>query len=269
MRPIYWLQDAKIRVILKMLRRYLPNRKKAIWGALFAVVGFILYIHFALPDDIVRRDGVLAAFKARWGFNPPVWIASKTKYTFASKKTMQNPAPPYQCPRGGEYTHWSCAQLSTSATSMEELAFRTAIAPLCNEPNSKYHPILEASVPCIFYDAYRSIYDAGNWADEAYVTYVSGKPLSRDMNLTEILVHSVHVMSSRPIVVFCFDSLCDWSPTVFPQLVVINVQSSIDTRNQPFDYNKWLTIMLSRVRIGVELDADMILLTGADQIFDR
>ena len=118
--------------------------------------------------------------------------------------------------------------------------------------------------------------DAQGWIARAWVTYFggSGNGLEHAMMVTN-LVRSVHLFSTKPIVVFVVatagtaTSLSpDWDPKVFPRLIVLHAAplAAMGGAGASFNFNKFRS-MLIRVRTGVQVDADMLVAPHCDQLF--
>jgi hypothetical protein len=174
------------------------------------------------------------------------------------------------CHPGASFVHWSCGRLQSniSATlSKEDASLDVAMRPLCEI--AKFQPIFETRVDCGFAQNYREMYDASGWIDEAFVTYVKGAPTSKYVLMVDALIKSAHEFSTRPVIVFCVDSACPWVAKNYPRLMVLNLNTTKETLKMPLDMYKWLGLILSRVRTGVELDADMMVLPSVDMMFER
>ena len=64
------------------------------------------------------------------------------------------------------------------------------------------------------------------------------------------------------------DISIDWDPSLFPNLIVIHADDiSTMGRSMSFNFNKFRSLML-RIKVGVQLDADMLLGTNCDKLFD-
>ncbi len=182
--------------------------------------------------------------------------------------------PPFQkkCVGKDQYfLHWACDLLSVNASTRrvakEESVFRSALRPFCDLP--AMHPIFEARVRCSFTENYNAIYDSGGWSDEAYVAFTKGRAYTDYYNMSSVLIESTHAMSTRPIIFFCIDSACLWDPKKYPNLVIIDIFTTRMNEHLSLDFSKWVALILSRVRTGVQLDSDMMLMPSADILFAR
>jgi hypothetical protein len=94
------------------------------------------------------------------------------------------------------------------------------------------------------------------------------------------LIRSVHLFSKHPIIVYVVDTVeisVDWDPLVFPRLIVIHANGIAKSTISPgasahtvpvsFNFEKFRSMML-RIKIGVQLDADMINGPNCDKLFD-
>lgn len=175
------------------------------------------------------------------------------------------------CDADGMFEHWSCARLRTQPlhASPAEVAFRRHIAALCN--NQTIAPALTVRVDCKFADAYRRLFDEGTgWAEEAWVTYVGlDSVASTWFDILHTLIQSVQLFSTRPIIVFCVSSkaVCRSIFLLTDRLLVFHVEATPATLEVPFDMHKWKAMLLSRVRVGVQVDVDQIVLPAGDALF--
>lgn len=80
----------------------------------------------------------------------------------------------------------------------------------------------------------------------------------------------MHLFSSVPILVFHFGTSTpeSWTPQRWPQLVLLHAMP-IPESGRSFNFNKFRAMLLSRVRIGMELDSDQFVAPGVDAIFQR
>lgn len=120
---------------------------------------------------------------------------------------------------------------------------------------------------------HRHIYRADGWIEKAWVNIVKAQPGASDPwnVLTERLVKSIHRFSNHPIVVVNFGDvdLASLDPRRYRNLVVLHARS-VEDRGLPFSFNKLQAILLSRVKVGVFVDSDMVSLgPQADTLFQR
>lgn len=110
-----------------------------------------------------------------------------------------------------------------------------------------------------------------SWFRRAFVTYVAGEPSSPFVQMATELIKSVHYFSSWPIIVFNFGLVTPpaWTPEEFPRLVILH--SLPLPRENPmkrsFNFNKLRSILMSRVKTGIQLDVDQFIAPNADVLF--
>jgi len=120
---------------------------------------------------------------------------------------------------------------------------------------------------------YEDAYDGRGWVERAWVNYVGNcaEGGKYDRMMTQLL-RSVHAFSKEPIVVVHFGMVppSSWDPKVFPQLVLLHARPLPQTDKwRSFNFNKYRSMLLAKVRVGIELDADEFLAPGADAMFAR
>jgi len=131
------------------------------------------------------------------------------------------------------------------------------------------HHLMKAWVEPRFVRNYDRLYRDG-WIERAFVTYYAGAPESKHANMTEELINSVHLFSNEPIVVMHFGLNIgkSWTEEKFPRLVVMNVAPMPSSARRSFNFNKLRGMLLSRARVGVELDVDQFVAPGVDKMFE-
>ena len=88
------------------------------------------------------------------------------------------------------------------------------------------------------------------------------------------LIRSIHFFSKYPLVVYVVGTpelSKDWDPKVFPNLIIIH-GDGLPTMNNgqegvSFNFNKFRSMLL-RIKVAVQLDADMVVGAQCDRIFD-
>ena len=73
-----------------------------------------------------------------------------------------------------------------------------------------------------FAENYRKLYREG-WLEEGFVNFIGSSPSrTKWAKINEQLIRSVHMFSTRPIVVVHFGMVLphEWDPTKYPRLVV-------------------------------------------------
>lgn len=61
----------------------------------------------------------------------------------------------------------------------------------------------------------------------------------------------------------------DWSPEMFPRLVLIHMGPLPPNSGRSFNFNKMRAMIAARIKVGVQLDADQFVAPGVDALFDR
>eukprot|EP00913_Durusdinium_trenchii_P027728 g26001.t1 len=84
------------------------------------------------------------------------------------------------------------------------------------------------------------------------------------------LIRSVHLFSNELIVVFHLGSLTPdtWTPERYPRLLLMHLAPLGPKVQKSFNYNKLRAMLISRVRVGVQLDSDQFVAPGADYMFN-
>lgn len=133
--------------------------------------------------------------------------------------------------------------------------------------------LMKAWVDHRFRENYERIYDKDGWVERAYVNYVGNCAEDGTYDrMMEQLIRSVHLFSKEPIIVVHFGMMPprDWDPHKFPRLVLLHAKPlPQEERWRSFNYNKYRAMLLSRARVGIELDSDQFVAPGADALFRR
>mmetsp|Transcript_109547 Transcript_109547/g.212092 ORF Transcript_109547/g.212092 Transcript_109547/m.212092 type:complete len:409 (-) Transcript_109547:57-1283(-) len=146
---------------------------------------------------------------------------------------------------------------------------RQAASALCATPLHRMY--MESWVDPRFLGNYRKTYGSDGWIEEAWVNYFKAMPNSIDfMRLTDGLIESIHRFSSRPIVLVNFGAAdAHFDPERFPRLVLLQARD-VSKLGVSFNFNKFQAALLSKVKVGVSLDSDMMMATPmADSLFTR
>lgn len=113
---------------------------------------------------------------------------------------------------------------------------------------------------------------ADGWIPKAYLTYM-GLSKQRDNTSGEedMLVQSVHHFSKYPIVLTNFGTRVPrhMTPDRFPNLVLMHARTSATAIHKGFNLNKFVSMLFSKVRGGVVLDADQWVSHGVDVMVER
>jgi hypothetical protein len=106
---------------------------------------------------------------------------------------------------------------------------------------------------------------------EGFITYFAGPPDGKHAKMVEMLVISVHEFSTRPIVVvhFGMSAPLDWTVAKFPRMVLLHMAPLPANSGRSFNFNKMRAMIVARIRVGVQLDADQFVAPGVDALFAR
>jgi len=204
--------------------------------------------------------------------------------------------------------HWAtiplCQADMTTASDRpeEEAVLQRAIAPLCSDVDYK-NGFKDVRLDCRFAaayskaisntaghgDDYRVVEATGTtaarhpvvhkeadyttWIERAWVTYFKGSPTGMNhVMMVSNLIRSAQMFSKYPLICVVYGQVeisIDWDPKLFPNLIVIHAGDIKEMgRGAPsFNFNKFRSLML-RIKVGVQLDADMLLGPNCDKLFD-
>lgn len=129
-----------------------------------------------------------------------------------------------------------------------------------------------------FASNHKRLADSDGWINKAVVSYVGLKSaddkIAKEMDL---LIQSVHHFSELPIVVVNFGDIVPsaWTPDRFPRLVLMHARSVPEVISEgedgpmSFNFNKLTSMLFTKVKTGVVLDADQWANYGLDYLLDR
>lgn len=106
------------------------------------------------------------------------------------------------------------------------------------------------------------------WIDRAYVTYFGmTTPDDPRGKWLDLLLQSVHHFSKEPIVVANFGSWLpeEWTPERFPNLLIVHGSSVPGS----FNFNKFTTMLFTKVKSGLALDVDQFVNQGLDSLLKQ
>uniref|UniRef100_A0A7S4V1A1 Uncharacterized protein n=1 Tax=Alexandrium monilatum TaxID=311494 RepID=A0A7S4V1A1_9DINO len=184
-------------------------------------------------------------------------------------------APPSRLPTGGSHPTdgpllWSCGLSAapppgSGSPAVPELTLVRALQPICND--KRMAGLFDVSLDARFLDAHARWASQSGWLEEAYVTYMAGKKNSNFEWMATNLIRSVHLFSTRPIVVVNFD--LDFTPPQtwadFPNLLVYRM---IPAPGIPFNFNKIRAMIGARIHAGIQADLDQVVFAGMDSFFN-
>lgn len=123
-----------------------------------------------------------------------------------------------------------------------------------------------------FVSNHKRLADSNGWINKAVVSYVglnsAHDKIAKEMDL---LIQSVHHFSDLPIVVTNFHNMVPsaWTPERFPRLVLMHARDVETAVGKTFNFNKLTSMLFTKVKTGVVLDADQWTTYGLDYLLDR
>eukprot|EP00039_Didymoeca_costata_P031614 m.35639 g.35639 ORF g.35639 m.35639 type:complete len:630 (+) comp8918_c0_seq1:76-1965(+) len=249
-------------------------------------------VHYGLPEKekVITKELEASRFPIVCDINlfggDPVPGTSK-KCVFECEKKSKPVIRSSSCPSvaGNEDSRtWALIpSCGMSPASGPEVILQEAVSTFC--ASSKFRPGLDAWLDCEYRepfaravgapDNWDGVPTSEHWIDKAWVTFFAGPAtgMKHSMMVTN-LIRSVHFFSAHPIVVYVVGTpelSKDWNPKVFPRLIVIHADS-ISTMNNgqegiSFNFNKFRSMLL-RIRVGLQVDADMVVGQNCDRLFD-
>jgi len=163
------------------------------------------------------------------------------------------------------------AKEPTLLSSKEDKELFKAWKPICDD--EKFAFLADTWIEPGFEKNYHNFYGADGWLDEAYVSYMSFKtPGSKTEDQVLGLAKSIHANSKKPLVVVNYGNVpsTKLDPKTYPRLIVLHSHDlSKLPNNIAFNFNKFRAILSSKIRTGVQLDADQIVYGKADRMFAR
>lgn len=110
-----------------------------------------------------------------------------------------------------------------------------------------------------------------SWIPEAFITYFAGPPDGKHAKMVEMLVLSIHEFSTRPIVVvnFGMSAPLAWTREAFPRMILVHMAPLPPNSARSFNFNKMRAMIVARIKVGVQLDADQFVAPGVDALFGR
>merc|ERR1712050_592518 len=120
-----------------------------------------------------------------------------------------------------------------------------------------------------FEEVYNKFFDSTGWAERGFLNYYAGAPGGKHTQMTEELIESVHAFSLAPIVVFHFGFATPtrWTLERFPRLVLLHAAPLPSDAGRSFNFNKMRAMLLSRLKVGIQLDSDQFVAPGVDAMF--
>jgi len=130
---------------------------------------------------------------------------------------------------------------------------------------------LRAWVDPRFEKNYKKYFDENGWIEYAFLNHYAGTPGSRFTRETEELIRSVHLFSTKPIVVVSFGMTTppQWNPERYERLVLLHAAPFPPEPFRSFHFNKLRAMLMIRARVAVQLDSDQFVAPGVDILFKR
>ncbi|CAK9075118.1 Uncharacterized protein SCF082_LOCUS36458 [Durusdinium trenchii] len=135
---------------------------------------------------------------------------------------------------------------------------------------STLQDLMNVRIDARFLKTYERHMDDDGWIPRAFVNYYAGAPDGKHTLMSDELIRSVHLFSNELIVVFHLGSLTPdtWTPERYPRLLLMHLAPLGPKVQKSFNYNKLRAMLISRVRVGVQLDSDQFVAPGADYMFN-
>ncbi len=110
----------------------------------------------------------------------------------------------------------------------------------------------------------RVVYTDEGLIEESFVTYAT----ENYFPLVEVLLNSVSVFSTRPIVVFGINADVPFSTEKYPFMIKKRIDLNSSSKESVF-FTKPRILLESKIHRGIYVDADIILNDGCDVLFDH
>jgi len=120
-----------------------------------------------------------------------------------------------------------------------------------------------------FQGNYDRLFGRAGWTPKAFLNYYAGPPDGKHTKMTEELIVSVHEFSQEPILVYHFGLTTPkaWTPKRFPRLVLFHAAPFPVGSGRSFNFNKMRAMLISRAKVGIQLDSDQFVAPGVDDMF--
>lgn len=163
----------------------------------------------------------------------------------------------------------SCADLAESRSdTVADVQLKVALGRFCT---AGLGSLAEFRVDARFLKNYERAVGPDGWIDEAFVTYM-GLKSDHDAVAAEedLLAQSLQHFSCRPTVVTLFGNRVPnaLDPDRFPKLILVHGQSTREV-GRSFNFNKLTSMLFTKVKVGMVLDADQFSNRGVDAMFPR
>jgi len=119
---------------------------------------------------------------------------------------------------------------------------------------------------------YERLKGPDGWIEKAFVTYMGMKEAKQPFSAQEdLLVQSVHHFSKFPVVLTNFDHRLSphMTPERFPNLVLMHAREGTRQIHKDFNFNKIHSMLFTKVKGGVVLDADQWITSGVNRMMSR
>lgn len=157
----------------------------------------------------------------------------------------------------------------TSTDVQAEAHLRSAKVTFCEAGLGQ---MVEFYVDPRFRENYNRLKASDGWIPKAYVTYMGlKKPEDRIGAEEDLLVQSVHHFSQYPVVLTNFGNRVPkhMTPERFPRLVLMHARMSATDIHKGFNLNKLVSMIFTKVKGGLVLDADQWVNRGVDAMVER
>jgi len=180
----------------------------------------------------------------------------------------------------------SCDMVMGKSDLDWDRALRTAVEPFCSttwpEPPdaasgdraltmAEMQQSVLAWVDEEFVDARDRMYGDDGWLPRGFITYYAGPVDGKHAKMIEQLVISVHEFSQEPIVVVHFgtNTPTTWTSERFPRMIILHIGQLPPDAGRSLNFNKMRAMIIAKIKVGVQLDADQFVAPGVDALFDR
>jgi len=133
--------------------------------------------------------------------------------------------------------------------------------------------MFEVTLDPAFKEQYKKYYGDDGWTDTAWLNFVGVKGHNDKFGLlTKKMAESVRRASKHPLVIVVFGEvpLTDILSKDFPNVVLLRAKGIPANKHLSFNFNKLRAILTAKIRTGMSLDSDMLMVTKkADSLLER
>lgn len=169
--------------------------------------------------------------------------------------------PLLRCPQAGEKAR---TQMHEADSNLEQ-----AVSIFCE---AGLGSMVEFYVDTGFRSNYAKLQGPDGWIEKAYLTYLDLHETRDNVSAeTDLLLQSIHRFSKYPVVLTNFGMYVPKYLTAerFPNVVLMHSRSSTASIQKDFNFNKLNSMLFTKVKGGVVLDADQWVNHGSDVMIER